>query len=70
MRKLDGGRSPRQLSLHGDDKVHAPEAHVHARDLANAVASHLWPIVDDETRKSPLPSVPTVSVLNHRLGNF
>ena len=67
---MDGGGSPRQLSLHGDEEIQAPEAHVRARDPADAVASHPWPVADDETRKRPLPGVPTVGVSNYRLINL
>ena len=67
---MDGGRSSRQLSLCGDDEVQAPEEHVHAQDLANVMASHPLPVVDDETRKRPLPGMPPVDVSNHQLVNF
>jgi len=34
--RLDNGGSLCQLSLHHDDEVYAPKAHVHARDPADA----------------------------------
>ena len=51
--RLDGGGNLRQLSLHRNDEVQVPEAHVHARDPADAMTSHLRPDVDVETRKNP-----------------
>jgi hypothetical protein len=44
--------------------------HVSAWDLVDAIASHPWPDVDDGTCKSPLPSAPTIGVLNRRLVNL
>ena len=69
--RLDGGGSLRQLFLHCDDEVQVPEANMRARDLADAVTSHPRPGVDVETRKRPLPGVPTVGVLSyHQRVNF
>ena len=62
MKRLDGGGSLRQLSLRRNDEVQVLEANVPARDSADAVNCHLRPGVDVETRKRPLPGVPTVSV--------
>jgi hypothetical protein len=59
---LGEGGIPRQLPLRGDEEIQVPEMHVCARDLADIVASHPWPDVDDETCKRPLPGVPTVGV--------
>ena len=63
--RLEGDGSLHQLSLCCDNEVQVPKAHVHARDLADAVNSHPRPGVDVETRKRPLPGVPTVSVLSY-----
>ena len=71
VKRLDGDESLRQLSLHCDDEVQVPEAHVRARDLADVVTSHPRPRVDVETRKRPPPGVPTIGVSScHRLVNF
>jgi hypothetical protein len=67
---LDEGKGPHQLSLRGDEEIHAPKTHVHVWDPASAVASHPWPTEDDETHKRPLLGVPTVDVSNHRLVNL
>ena len=69
-KKLDGGGSPCQLSLCGDEEIQALEAHVRARDPADAVASHMWTVVDNKTRKRPLPGAPTVGVSSRRLVNL
>ena len=61
-RRLDGGVSQCQLFSHRDDEVQLPEAHVCARNLADTVASHPWPNVNVETRKSPLLGAPTIGV--------
>ena len=53
MERLDSGRSLRRLSLCRDDEVPAPDAHVRAQNLADAVTSHLRLDVDVETCKSP-----------------
>jgi len=68
--RLDGSGSLCQLSLHYDDEVQAFEVHVRAWDPADAMASHPRPDVDVETRKKPLPGVPTVDVSNHWLVNL
>ena len=69
--RLDGGGSLRQLSLHRDDEVQVPEAHVRVRDPADAMTSHPRPSVDVEMRKRPLPGAPTISVSSyHRRVNF
>jgi hypothetical protein len=39
--------------LCGDDKVQGPKAHVHARDPADAVASHPKPDESDKCAKAP-----------------
>jgi hypothetical protein len=52
-RRLGGCRSPHQLSFCGDDEVRGPEAHVRARDIADAMGSHPKPDESDETRKGP-----------------
>ena len=51
--RLDGGGSLRQLSLRSDDEVQAPEAHVRARDPADAMTRHPRLDVDVEMRKKP-----------------
>jgi hypothetical protein len=70
VRRLGKDRSPRQLSLCGDEEIQVPETHVCARDPADAMASHLWPDVDDKTCKRPLPGAPTIGVLNCQLVNL
>ena len=62
MERLDGGGNLRQLSICHNDEVHVPEEHVCARDLVDVVTSHPRPDVDVETRKKPLPGMPTVGV--------
>ena len=69
-KRSDDGGSHRQLSLHHDDEVQVPEAHVHARDPTDAVTSHPRPDVDVKTRKNPLPGAPTIVVSNHQLVNL
>jgi hypothetical protein len=64
-KRLDGGTSPCQLFVHGDEEVQTLETHMRAWGLAHTVASHLWPDVDDKTRKIPVHGAPTVDVLNH-----
>ena len=59
--RLDGGGNLRQLSS---------EAHVRAQDPADAVTSHLRPDVDVETRKKPLPGMPTVGVFGPPMSKF
>ena len=69
--RLDDGGSLRQLSLPPDDEVMAPEAHVHARDLADIVTNHPRLGVDVETHKRPLPGALTIGVSScRRLVNF
>jgi len=68
--RLDGGGNLRQLSLHRNNEVQVPEAHVHARDPADAMTSHPRPNVDIKTRKKPLPDALTVGVLSYQLVNF
>ena len=68
--RLDDDGSLHQLSFRRDDEVQVPEAHVHARDLADAVTSHPRHDVDVETCKKPLPGAPTVGVLSYQLVNF
>ena len=68
--RLDGGGNLRQLSLHRNDKILVPKAHVHARDPADAVTSHPKPNVDIETRKKPLPGAPTVGVFGPPTSKF
>ena len=63
--RLDGDGSLRQLSLRCDDEVQVPETHVRARDPADAMTGHPKPEVDVETRKRPLPSMPTIGVLSY-----
>ena len=70
MERLDGSRNLRQLSLRCNDEVQVPEAHVHARDPADAVTSHPRPDVDVETHKKPLPGTPTVSVFGPPTSKF
>ena len=70
MERLDGGGSLRQLSLRCDDEVQVSEAHVRARDPADAVTGHPRPEVDVETRKKPLPDAPTIGVSSYQLVNF
>ena len=57
-------------NLRRDDEVQVPEAYVCARDLADAMNSHLRPSVDIEMRKRPLPSAPTVGVSSYRRVNL
>ena len=69
--RLDGAGSLDQPFLRRDDEVQVSEAHVHARDPADAVTNHLRPDVDVETRKRPLPGASTVGVSSyHRRVNF
>ena len=63
--RLDGDGSLDQPSFRRDDEVQVPKAHVRARDPADVVSSHPRPGVDVETRKRPLPGVPTVGVLSY-----
>ena len=42
--------------------------HMRARDLADAVTSHLTPDVDVKTRKRPLPDAPTIDVSSYHQG--
>ena len=65
-----GDGSHRQLSLHRDDEVQVPKAHVHTWDLAEVVTSHPRPDVDIKTRKKPLPSTSTVGVSDHQRVNL
>jgi hypothetical protein len=46
------------------------ERHECTRGLVDAIASHPKPDGDDKTRKSPLPGVPTIGVLNCQLVNL
>ena len=68
--RLDGCGNLRQLSLRRNNEVQVPEAHVRARDLADAVTSHLRPDVDVETRKKPLPGAPTVGIFGPPMSKF
>ena len=68
--RLDGGGNLRQLSLRRNDEVQVLEAHVRAQDPADAVTSHPRLDVDVETRKKPLPDVPTVSVFGPPASKF
>ena len=71
VKRLDGGGSHHQLSLHRDGEVQVPEMHMRTRDLAEVMTSHLRPGVDVETRKRPLPSALTVGVSScHQQVNF
>ena len=70
MERLDGDGNMRQLSLHHNDEVHVPKAHVRARDPAEAMTSHLRPDVDVETRKKPLLGVPIVGVFGPPTSKF
>ena len=70
MERLDDGGNLCQLSLHRNDEVQVPEVHVPARDLADTVTSHPRPDVDVETRKKPLPGVPTVGVFEPPMSKF
>ena len=63
--RSDGGGSYHQLSLHRDDEVWVPEAHVRAQDPADVVTSHSRPGVDVEMRKRTLPGATTISVLSY-----
>ena len=38
-KRLDVGKSPRQLSFKDDEEIQAPEAHVRTRDPTHTVAS-------------------------------
>ena len=51
--RLNDDRRLCQLSLHHDDEVQVPEAHVCTQYPADVVTSHSRPGVDVETRKSP-----------------
>ena len=66
MERLDDNGNLHQLSLHRNDEVQVSEAHVRARDPADAVTSHPRPDVDVETRKRLLLGAPTVGVSNHQ----
>ena len=68
--RLDGGGNLRQLSLRRNDEVQVPEAHVRARNLADAMTSHPRPDVDVETRKKPLLGTPTVGVFGPPTSKF
>ena len=68
--RLDGGGNLRQLSLHRNGEVQVPEAHVRARDPADAVITHLRPDVDVETRKSPYLARQLSVFLDHRRVNL
>ena len=70
MERLDDGGGLCQLSLHRDDEIQVPEAHMHARYPADTVTSHPRPDVDVETHKKPLPGAPTVGVSDYRLVNL
>ena len=63
--RLDGGGSLHQPSLHRNNEVQVPEAHICAQDPTDAVTSHPRSGVDVETHKRPLPGAPTVSVSSH-----
>ena len=52
MERLDGDGSLHQLSFRRDDEVQVPEAHVQARDPADAVTSQPRPDVDVGRAKS------------------
>ena len=67
---MDGGGNLRQLSLRCNDEVQVAEAHVRARDLADAVTSYLRPDVDVETHKKPLLGAPTVGVFGPPMSKF
>jgi hypothetical protein len=60
----DGSANLLQPSLRDDDEVQAPETQERAQGPGSGVASHPRPAEIDETRRRPLPSVPTVSVLD------
>ena len=68
--RLDGGESLCQLSIHCDNEVQVPKAHVHTQDPANAVTSHPRPDVDVQTCEMLLPDAPTIDVLSYQLVNF
>ena len=68
--RLDGGENLRQLSLHRNDEVQVPEAHIRTSDPADAVTSHPRPDVDVETHKKPLPSASTVGVFGPPTSKF
>ena len=70
MERLDDGGNLRHLSLCRNDEVQVPKALVRARDPANTVTSHPRPYVDVETRKKPLPGVPTVGVFEPPMSKF
>jgi hypothetical protein len=68
---LDGRESLYQLSLHGDDEVQTPEAHVHTQGLVDVVAGHPKPDESDKTHAKGPYLARQLSVLqNHRLVNF
>jgi hypothetical protein len=52
-RGLSGHDSLHQLSLHGDNEVQTPEAHMRTWGPVNSVAGHPKPNESDETRKGP-----------------
>ena len=68
--RLDGGENLCQLSLHHNDEVQVPEAHVCAWDPADAVTSHPRLDVDVETHKKPLPGAPTIGVFEPPTSKF
>ena len=68
--RLDGDGNLRQLSLCCNNEVQVPEAHVRARDPADAMTSHPRPDVDVETRKKPMLGAPTVGVFGPPTSKF
>jgi hypothetical protein len=52
-RGLDRRDSLHQLSLHGDDEVQTPKAHVRTRGLVDAVAGHLKLMKATKCAKGP-----------------
>ena len=68
--RLDGGGNLRQLSLHRNDEVQVPKAHMRAWDPADAMTSNLRPDVDVKIHKKLLPGVPTIGIFGPPMSKF
>lgn len=68
--KQNQGGSLCKVSLK-DDEIRAPKAHVYFGCSIGIVISHPKPgDEEDETRKTPLPSTPTIGVMKPPVSNF
>ena len=63
--RLDGDGSLDQPSFRRDNEVQVPKAHMRTRDPVDIVTGHPRPGVDVETRKRPIPSMPTIGVSSY-----